>query len=318
MSNTITLQQLAQTFPAYYSWRRIEDCGMDSEMLEYFPTRCSCGSEMIISVPEFTQVQCEDPYCWVKQGYSLSYFISKLGFQGIGDETCLSLVKAQRDKFKYTSFLCAFMLDDSDILSTIGDHYGSIFISIRDQLKSTPWKMNKIVAALGIPGLGARSKIFNIISTPQQFIDIILNNRISELLLTIGSSDDMLYAQLELHKVDILLLYHYIAPLAAVEAGSKIYVAITGSVSVDGIGYSRTDFIHLCQSIKDSEGNQIYELVETKAKSKVEYVIADAPSNSSKYQMGVELGKLITAQTFYHMLLDSVTKAQDEETEEAQ
>ena len=86
----------------------------------------------------------------------------------------------------------------------------------------------------------------------------------------------------------------------------ELYVAITGRVFVDGQGLSRSEFIWKCESLTDASGSPAFKICETKAASKLDYVIADTRSDSAKYRLGQQLGNLITAQDFYDMLKNSV------------
>ena len=93
----------------------------------------------------------------------------------------------------------------------------------------------------------------------------------------------------------------------------EVFVAITGRVSVRGQSYSRYEFVSLCESITDNNGVQLYKIVETKAEFKLQYVIADTPSNSDKYQLGLRLNKLITADDFYTELLKQAGRLENRE-----
>lgn len=289
---------------AFENWAVVKDCPKDSPVWDYIPTTCECGSDFIISMPDKTQLTCSNPYCYVKMGYALAYFISSLGFSGMGEKSTLALIRDNKDKFEYLSFLSAFLLEPEDIYKSLGEHRGNLFLSIRDSIKGKRWKMKDIIPALGIPGIGKRSKIFDVVQTPQGLLSVILEDRLDELLSFIGSTSQMLRTQLEWHKVDILILYDKIAPLAALPAKKQLYIAITGSVSVKGVPLSRTEFINkISEDFRDpKDDSPVFELIETKAKSKLDCVIADFPSGHSKYIIGKELGILKTADEFYSEL----------------
>ena len=44
----------------------------------------------------------------------------------------------------------------------------------------------------------------------------------------------------------------------------EMFIAITGKVSVEGVSYTRSEFIDLCESIRDANGTQLYKICETK------------------------------------------------------
>ena len=98
---------------------------------------------------------------------------------------------------------------------------------------------------------------------------------------------------------DIILLLSDIIPNVVNTPKGEVFVAITGKVNVRGISYTRKEFIDLCEEFKDDMGNPIFKIVETKAADKLQYVIADVPSSSEKYKLGMRLNKLITANDFY-------------------
>ena len=334
----MTLKQLQDLTKHYYDWVTVSEVQHESPVLAALGTKCRCGAEYavsiltehmpapyaeigedgstseVIEVKKYTRVACVNPFCWVKQAYSLYHFISSLGFSGIGERTCLNLVYELHDKFEYSSFLSAFLLTENEVFPVLKEHMTGVFMSIKSALYNTRWKMTDIVPALGIPGLGRRSRLFEVVGNPVDLLGYLLKpESFQRLLYLMGTNDEGFKAQFELHKVDILLLYTKVAPNFLQKARRTMYIAITGSVSVDGTHYSRSEFKDLCTSFKDENGRQYYDIIETKAKSKIEYVVADGPSNSEKYILGEQMNILITAQEFVDLLRDSLPKPKEDE-----
>lgn len=315
MDQIKTLKQLLEVAPVYGEFVTISDCNIPDYYKGIFPHYCKCGAEMIITEPGHTQLQCCDPDCWVKMGHRLAYFISKLGFKGFGETSALSLVEATHDRFKYPTFLSAFLLDEMDMSLGLNDYYTGLFCDIRDAIHDGYFQFPDAIAALGIPGVGSRSTLFDVVKSPVVLVQYMLQNRMNEICDCCGIQAPMTRFQLGLFKLDVLTLVKDVMPHIADTPKGEVFVAITGKVSVGGKYYNRMEFISLCESLRDKNGAALYKIVETKAASKLQYVIADEPSTSDKYSIGQKLGILITADEFYAKL-KAPTEEETEQKEE--
>lgn len=299
-----TLAELQKKTHAYDDFRCIKDCNIDDYYKQVIPSHCTCGSEMILTEPNHTQLQCCNPYCHIKMGYRLAYFISKLGFKGFGEQLSLNLISNNVDNLKYPTFLSAFLLEDKQISSCLGEYASELFCNIRDDLKNNVFSFIDIISALGIPGVGSRSNIFDVVKSPGLLLKYVVDDKLDIICDMAGIYAEMTRFQLSLARLDIITLMMDVAPNIQDTAKKEIYVAITGKVSLDGEYCTRGEFIAKCESIVDSNGTPLYKLVETKSKDKLEYVITDGKEYSSKYQIGLELGILISSSDFYNKLLN--------------
>lgn len=319
MKPIMTLKELQEVTTAYDSFAIIDECDIPDYYKEVFPKRCRCGAEIIMTKEGRTQLQCCNPCCWVKMAHRMAYFVSYHGFKGLGVQAALSLFSACHDQLEYYSFLSAFSLTDTQLGQGLNDHQVSLFREVRDQLKQSAFHFSDAIASLGIPNVGSRSTLFDVVKSPVVLAQHVLQGTTNDLCDMAGIQAELTRFYLRSFDIDIILLMRDVMPNIMNTPKGEVFVAITGRVSVRGLDYTRTEFIALCESIRDENGNQLYKLVETKAQDKLQYVIADAPSTSSKYDLGKRLGLLTTADAFYEILLSAVppaTAVPKEETKE--
>lgn len=310
MKPLMTLAELQQVTPAFNSFATIDNCNIPDYYKDIFPKKCKCGAEMIMTRDDRTQLQCCNPCCWIKMAHRMNYFISFHGFKGFGEQACLSLFAACHDMLEYYSFLSAFSLTNTQLGTGLNDHQLSLFREIQGDLLNSAFHVSDAIASLGIPNVGSRSTLFEVVKSPLVFLQYMLQGRVNELCDIAGIQAASTRFYLSCFDIDVLLLMRDIMPNIMNTPKGEVFVAITGKVSVGGKDHTRTEFIALCESIRDTAGNQLYKLVETKAQDKLQFVIADGPSTSSKYTLGQQLGKLITADAFYNHLLAAVEDKQ--------
>lgn len=319
MKPVMTLTELQELTPAYDDFAVIENCNIPDYYKTVFPSHCKCGAEIIMTCEGRTQLQCCNPCCWIKMAHRMSYFISFHGFKDFGEQTCLSLFSACHDVLPYYSFLSAFSLSDTQLAVGLSDNKISLLHEIKEELQHHAFHFSDAIASLGIPNVGPLSPLFDVVKSPLVLLQYMLQGKTNELCDMAGIQAQSTRFHLRTFDIDVLLLMRDIMPNIMATPKGEVFVAITGKVSVRGQSYTRAEFIDLCESIKDQSGTQLYKLVETKSREKLQYVIADTPSNSDKYQIGRQLGKLITADEFYEVLLSAVQKeetATNEEKEE--
>lgn len=302
MPTIMTLAELKQQTTAYNQFATIEECDIPEYYREVFPHKCLCGAEMIMTEPGHTQLQCCNPNCWVKMGHRLSYFISSLGYKGFGEASALSLIKANRDQLPYNTFLSAFLLNDTQLSMGLTEYYVGVFNDIKEDIRGRCFHFVDAISALGLPNIGSRSTFFDVVKSPVVLLDYLLHDRLNDLCDMSGIQAPITRFQLSAFKVDIVTLMKDVMPNILDTPKGEVFVAITGKVSVRGVQYTRHEFIELCEALKGPNGEQLFMLVETKAEAKLQYVIADSPSNSDKYRLGQRLGKLVTADEFYNEL----------------
>lgn len=316
MKPIMTLEELQQVTSAFDGFATIDNCNIPDYYKEIFPKKCTCGADMIMTKDDRTQLQCCNPCCWVKMAHRLSYFISFHGFKGFGEQTCLSLFGNCHDMLEYYSFLSAFSLTDTQLSCGLNDSKITLFHEIRDTLKQSAFHVSDAIASLGIPNVGSRSPLFDVVKSPLVLLQYMLQGKVGDLCDMAGIQAASTKFYLSCFDIDVLLLMRDVMPNIMNTPKGEVFVAITGKVSVGGVDYTRTDFIALCESLRDSSGNQLFKLIETKSQEKLQYVIADSPSNSSKYTLGQRLGLLVTADEFYKKLLESIP-AEDSDSKES-
>lgn len=313
MPNISTLEELQSLTSAYNSFATIENCSIPEYYKGVFPHYCECGAEMIMTEPGHTQLQCCNPSCWVKMGHRLSYFVSSLGYKGFGEQSGLSLLRATHDRLKFRSFLATFLLTDTELSSGLSEYYVGLFNEIKEDIYHRAFHFTDAISALGIPNIGSNSTFFDVVKSPVILLDYVLHKKTDVLCDMAGIQAPITRFQLSAFRVDIVTLMKDVMPNILDTPKGEVFVAITGRVSVRGQSYSRYEFVSLCESITDDNGVQLYKIVETKAESKLQYVIADTPSNSDKYQLGLRLNKLITADDFYTELLKQAGRPENRE-----
>lgn len=316
MKPLMTLKELQEVTAAYDDFAVIDECDIPEYYKEIFPKQCLCGGEMIMTREGRTQLQCCNPCCWVKMAHRLAYFISYHGFKGFGTQACLSLFSACHDMLEYYSFLSAFSLTDTQLAVGLNDYQIMLFHEVRDSLKQSVFHFSDAIASLGIPNIGSRSTLFDVAKSPVVLAQYVLQGKTNDLCDMAGIQAESTRFYLRTFDIDIVLLMRDVMPNIMDTPKGEVFVAITGRVSVRGLDYTRAEFIDLCESIRDENGTQLYKIVETKAQDKLQYVIADTPSNSDKYRLGQRLGKLITADAFYEILMSAVMPTASEAKEQ--
>lgn len=312
----MTLEQLKKVTHAFDSFTTISTAHMDNYYKGVFPSHCMCGAEMIISENN-TQLQCCNPACYLKMAYRLAYFINKLGYKGFGEASALTLVQRTYKIFRYPTFLSAFLLEHSDVYMSLGDASSNIFEEIREDLHERQIYFVDAISALGIPNIGSRSTLFDVVKSPVLFLKYLIQDKTDELCDVCGIYADSTRYYLAMSKLDAVTLFKDVMPNILDTPKSEIFVAITGKVSVNGTDYTRSQFIELCEHINDGSGS-CYKIIETKAESKLQYVIADVHSASEKYRLGQRLNCLITAQEFYDLLENAAQAKSNKSVGEAE
>lgn len=302
-----TLEQLQSITHAFDNFVTVEGSNLPDYYKGVFPHHCNCGAEIIMTRDTdeeygYTQLQCCDPDCWIKMAHKFAYFVKSLGYKGYGATSVMPLFRHFHDRFLYPTFLCLFDIPSSEIRGLVGDALADGISSIKEDLKNDVFQFKDAIVALGIPDIGKGCSLFDVVKSPEVLMGFILKGKLPELCAMCGIQAPKTLYYLTIARVDIITLIHDVMPKIVGTPKNEVNVAITGSVTVEGQGLTRAEFIWKCESLLDSKGSPAYKLIETKAASRLDYVIADAPSNSSKYELGKRLGILVTADDFYTML----------------
>lgn len=315
MPAILTLKQVNELTTAFSEFDTVEESALPDYYKTIFPKKCKCGGEIILTrkMPDqqgFTQLQCCNPDCWIKMAHRFAYFAKSLGFKGFGETSAVSLYSALHTKFEYPTFLSIFEMAISDIMSINGEAYAMDFEAMKNSLQNDGFQFKDAIVALGIPDLGKGSRIFDIVKSPVVLLDYVIKKKTDELCEAAGIYAPKSRYFLDIYRIDIVTLMRYVMPHILSTPQHEVNVAITGHVTVDGVPLTRVEFIWKCESLTDETGAQMYKLVETKSEAKLDYVIADTPSASSKYRLGQKLGILVTAQQFYDNLKSALKGGQ--------
>lgn len=307
MAATFTFERLRSMTNAFDEFTTIADSDLPDYYKEAFPHECECGGEVIMTKSThksggYTQMQCCNPGCWVKMAHQFAYFMKSMGFNGFGSTGAITLFRELYPEFQSPTFLAIFEVPDDRIASVMGEVYSNLFAEAREVLFSTRYAFKDALAALGIPDLGKNNKLFDLVQSSKSLLHYVINDKMEELCELAQIYSERTRYRLSMARLDMLTLFVNVVPNVYDTPKNEVYIAITGSVSVNGQTLTRSAFIDACDSICDSEGRPVYKIVETKSQSKLNYVIADAPSSSSKYELGEKLGILITAEDFLNML----------------
>lgn len=317
MPAILTLKQLNDMTSAFNEFDTVEESTLPDYYKDIFPRKCKCGGEVILTrkMPDqqgFTQLQCCNPDCWIKMAHRFAYFTKSLGFKGFGETTAVSLYSVLHVKFEYPTFLSIFEMPLSDIMAINGEAYALEFEAMKNSLSNDGFQFKDAIASLGIPDLGKGSRIFDVVKEPRVLLNYVVKKKTDELCEVSGIYASKSRFFLDLYRLDIVTLMRYVMPHILSTPKREVNVAITGHVTVDDAPLTRVEFIWKCESLTDANGAQMYKIIETKAESKLDYVIADAPSSSSKYRLGEKLGILLTAQQFYDNLKSSLEEGQQD------
>lgn len=291
MPHISTFSELKKTTSIFDEYQLLSNVNLNFEV----PSHCSCGAEFI-TTPDLTEVTCVDPYCPYKMGLTLYNFISTLGFLDFGEETCIKLMT----HFKPCSFVDVFFLPQRDISLVLGPHMSILFFKIKDKLKeSNVYSFKDLFIAAGVPEYGAKSSIFSFLRDYNSLRDLMQTGKVAEALKLFGGLQSPKYTYyLTLWYPNLHYIYTDICPHYRPLANDTVYIAITGSLSLNGAPISRKEFLNACKNDK-------YEIIESNSVAKVSYVIADGPSNTSKYLMALEHPdtiSILSADKFYNLI----------------
>lgn len=299
-SNFITVQEAKEfgLIPRIY----YEDCGDDAGT---FPNHCICGSENILT-RDLQQPQCCNPRCHVKMGYGLSELFTRFSIKGIGNALCLRMVNGCYSKLQYKSYIELISMSQSDypysIQGTVAaDNFYLACYKIRQETLTFP----AMIAKLGLPELNTSSIIlFDRINC---FKDLLAEiNRlggVKQFCNNRGVYDMSKIYWLHNSLIDIALAEIVFCRTLRRAGLHRIDICITGRVLIDGVHYTKDEFVKYCNSLgKLEDGTQLFELRQTTALETVNYIVADTPSTSRKYMAGKRRGVLITSKDLINKL----------------
>ena len=275
----MTLDELKREHDRYYAFSyfmTVEEAKrfgtIPKEYWDYFPNKCECGSENILT-GSLQQPQCCNPKCFIKQGYALSELLTRFKCKGLGPARCIEIVKTLAPQFKYNSI---------DLLRAIG--------KIRSEKITFP----TLISNLAIPTLGDKAlKLLQGINNFEEFAAYVkASGSLQAFCDSRGIHDPMVFFWIQQSIVDIWLADLVMQKSVRAEGKIKIEICITGFLRMNGTRITKDEFVKLCNKVSVTEdGTQLFEVVQNTAKVGAVHIIADAPSNSAKYLAGLKRGE---------------------------
>lgn len=279
-----------------------------------FKDTCDCGSDFIIK-DNLSTVQCCNPRCYLKLGYMLAETLSRFGCKGIGEATCIDLVKSKYKDLKYKSHVELLVLTEEELPYWMNNARGTNYLMATSSIRNSKFTINDICANLAIPAFDATiKKLLEPYNTIDEFLaDIKKSGGIAIYLLTLGIADKQKAFYLKEFLPDLMLAQVYFQQNIRLKGLKKVDICITGFLNPEGRIVKQKEFIEILNENGRAEnGLQLVEFNETDAISSVPYIVADSPSTSRKYRKGAERGVLITSSE----LLNEVRKVVAEYNEE--
>ena len=280
-----------------------------------FPDKCVCGSENIIT-RDLKRAACCNPRCKVKLGFALSELFSRFGTKGIGDQTCIQMINGVYSRLRYKSHIEVLALRYEDYPQSLyGTVAGQTMFHTCSRIRTQQMTFSGMISMLGLPELSTSTGVmFRGINNASQLIERIKEcGGVASFCSRRGIYDSEKLFWLYNSLTDILLAEKIFSNLRK-EGIRRIKICITGMVCVDGVHLTRTAFLNYCNSIaRYDNGVQILEIENTSAKESCAYVVADYPSNSSKYLAGKARGVLITADDFVNKIKGVITQCMESE-----
>lgn len=274
------------------------------------PERCECGSENIIKANRKI-LRCCDPKCPIKMSFALAEFLNNLGVQGIKQKTCKKIVDycLNNNLFEvptYTEIVKVARKEDLSFL--IGSNWYNLTQAL-DAATKRPVTFPEMVSYLAIPKYD--SSTIKILSGFNSIVDLVNAMKAEGTLMFFFSRGvkDLEKIKYLADNLSTILQYELAMQVPLLKQGSQVrQIAVTGSVSVDGISVSRSEFASYCNQLGSVGGVQLFTVNICKAFNSVEYVIADHPSSSRTYLEGLQRGIVITAQEYVDRLREEVAE----------
>lgn len=277
-----------------FSYSEVAETGLiDEEVLENIPSTCDgeygCGEELEFT-DNLTQLYCPNRFCTHKIAARLEAMAKEMKADGWGESTCLEVVK----RFKLLSPAMVFFIEKLPAEKYPYDLKVSAFqtklANICDPEKRKV-KLWEVVKLMNIPGIASNArKIFDGYNTMEEAYDDIESKQIPLIAEKLGMSVKSESGVLVINTYNTLLEYkdELLAAQRHFEIyrpeGRQISMAITGGV----VGYTnKQEFVsHLNRKFKGK-----CDVVLGTVNSSLDVLIADNPTNSSKYKSATRINE---------------------------
>ena len=314
----VTLEELRKRYPSAYlhefkTMKEAKEIGwiplayQEGEGIkDAFPNYCVCGTENKIN-EKLTRATCCNPRCPMKEGIALSEMFTRFKIKGLGDEICKEIYNLALPSLETKSHVEILRLTPKDFPSYFNESArGATFFNALKTIKSGRYTYLQIIANLGIPSFGNDiQRIFEGISSAFHLKHILeaYHNDPSELCFAMGIQDVEFIYHFTVYLVDLYLAQVLMGKNLRLAGKTALDICITGRLCCRGVSMTKKEFIDLCnRSSITSDGTQLYEVKMTQAIESVDYIVADAKSNSRKYRAGERRGILITSDEFLELI----------------
>lgn len=297
----MTLDELKREHDRYYAFSyfmTVEEAKrfgtIPKEYWDYFPNKCECGSENILT-GSLQQPQCCNPKCFIKQGYALSELLTRFKCKGLGPARCIEIVKTLAPQFKYNSYIEILDMRQEDFPPALAQKAYSIdLLRAIGKIRSEKITFPTLISNLAIPTLGDKAlKLLQGINNFEEFAAYVkASGSLQAFCDSRGIHDPMVFFWIQQSIVDIWLADLVMQKSVRAEGKIKIEICITGFLRMNGTRITKDEFVKLCNKVSVTEdGTQLFEVVQNTAKVGAVHIIADAPSNSAKYLAGLKRGE---------------------------
>lgn len=241
-----------------------------------------CGEPMQV-VPATITPKCANPHCYRRVAGQVVALLQDLGIKGWGATTAYSFVKGNNIKS-----IVQFILEPP-----------MEFRNITEFITGMELSYPQLIKLIHIPRMDTRSaQIFDGIKDADDFLEHVerAGGLIQFIQSRVGGQDlpAQLCETIIDYAVDIEFIGKLVKPVEQVK--DKILVCLTGNITRvqadNGKRLSKDEYIRYLNQISRPHG---LEFIRSDAKESVVFMVADYESDTSKYQVGVRRGILVTS-----------------------
>ena len=233
----MTLDELKREHDRYYAFSyfmTVEEAKrfgtIPKEYWDYFPNKCECGSENILT-GSLQQPQCCNPKCFIKQGYALSELLTRFKCKGLGPARCIEIVKTLAPQFKYNSYIEILDMRQEDFPPALAQKAYSIdLLRAIGKIRSEKITFPTLISNLAIPTLGDKAlKLLQGINNFEEFAAYVkASGSLQAFCDSRGIHDPMVFFWIQQSIVDIWLADLVMQKSVRAEGKIKIEICITG------------------------------------------------------------------------------------------
>lgn len=297
-------------YDAYASWLSVKSAKEKNIIPiayhKYFPDRCDCGSENMIT-NNLKRITCCDPKCYHKEACQMSEFMRRSGIERFGVATCehvLSLFRHYDEKqvkagktslFETKSFLDIFAVPEENWPFDVTSALCRDFAAAIDTLMHDSITFPGLISRLGVESLGSNAlNVFDGISNSKELLQEIdrcggvrlycfsrgvyapeVINNIYESLIDIANAEFLFKSSLRMQGL------------------ITVDICVTGSSSLYGESLTKAQLVDALNNASVGKlGHQYYEFHLCTALQSASFILYTTPSNSAKFRAGQARGEI--------------------------